>query len=239
MITGAASGIGRCAAVKFAERGVIVAACDNNVDGLDKLKDEVGLNNLHTFHIDMTDDDSIYKCVQEIENSLGPLQGLMNSAGIVGKNGQKVEDVDVDDFDLVYRVNLRGAFVLTKATIKGMAERGYGRILHLSSMAGKEGAPLIVAYATTKAGLLGFVKTVGKEYAESGVTVNALAPAMITGPMTDRFSESQFQFLKAKIPMGRLGEPDEVANMAAWILSPACSFTTGFAFDLSGGRATY
>ena len=187
----------------------------------------------------MSDENSIFFCVREIENDLGALQGVLNSAGIVGKNGEKVESVEIDDFDLVYRVNLRGAFILTKAVIKGMAQRGYGRILHLSSVSGKEGAPLIVAYATSKAGLIGFVKTVGKEYADSGVTVNALAPAMIAGPMADRFSESQFEFLKAKIPMGRLGEPTEVAEMAAWILSPACSFTTGFAFDLSGGRATY
>ena len=239
MITGAASGIGRRSAITFAHRGAIVAACDKDMSGLSLLKKEIGLENLHIFEIDMVNDESITKCVQAIEESLGPLHGLMNCAGIVGENGKRTENVDVEDFDFVYRVNLRGALVLTRTVIKGMAERKYGRILHLASMAGKEGAPLMLAYAATKAGLIGLVKTVGKEYAGTGVTVNALAPAMVTGPMTSKFSETQFEFLKAKIPMGRLGEPEEVAELSAWILSPACTFTTGFTFDLSGGRATY
>ncbi|MEI9906684.1 MAG: SDR family oxidoreductase [Actinomycetota bacterium] len=239
MIAGAASGIGRQTALLLLKRGAIVAACDNNFEGLKELKSEVANENLHIYKIDLLSDESVYGTVKEIESTLGPLKGLLNSAGIVGKNGERVENIDVDDFDLVYRVNLRGALLLTIATIKGMAERGYGRILHLSSISGKEGAPLISAYAASKAGLIGLVKTVGKEYASTGVTVNALAPAMITGPMTARFDESQFNFLKSKIPMGRLGEMEEVAQMAAWILTPACSFTTGFAFDLSGGRATY
>lgn len=239
MITGAASGIGKQSAITFAQRGAIVAACDKNLVGLDELKKEVGSINFHTFHIDMVKDESIISCVRAIEEKLGPILGLMNCAGIVGENGKKAEDVDLDDFDFVYRVNLRGALVLTRTVIKAMAERKYGRILHLASMAGKEGAPLMLAYATSKAGLIGMVKTIGKEYAETGVTINALAPAMITGPMTSGFSETQFAFLKAKIPMGRLGEPEEVAEIAAWILSPACTFSTGFTFDLSGGRATY
>ncbi len=239
MITGAASGIGRQSAITFAQRGAIVAACDKNLVGLDELKIEVGSSNFYTFHIDMVNDESIIGCVKAIEDEIGPIQGLMNCAGITGENGKRAEDVNVDDFDFVYRVNLRGALVLTRTVIKAMAERKYGRILHLASMAGKEGAPLMLAYASTKAGLIGMVKTIGKEYAETGVTINALAPAMITGPMTSGFSETQFAFLKAKIPMGRLGEPEEVAEIAAWILSPACTFSTGFTFDLSGGRATY
>ncbi|MFM7624669.1 MAG: SDR family NAD(P)-dependent oxidoreductase, partial [Actinomycetota bacterium] len=145
----------------------------------------------------------------------------------------------LDDFDLVYRINLRGALVFTKAIIGGMAARGYGRILHLSSISGKEGNPLLVAYSATKAGLIGLVKSVGKEYATTGVTINAMAPALVQSPMTDSFSESQLTYLKSRIPMNRLGDVSEAAEMAAWIISPACSFTTGFAFDLSGGRATY
>ena len=239
MVTGAASGIGRRMAARLAEKGVIVAACDKNLAALDALKLEVGLANLHTFEIDFLSDDSIYSCVNSIESSLGDLQAVMNCVGILGKNGMKVEEIELDDFDLVYRINLRGALVLTKATIKGMADRGYGRILHIASISGKEGNPLLVAYSATKAGLIGMVKSIGKEYATSGVTVNAMAPALIQSPMTDSFSDAQLTSLKSKIPMDRLGNTDEVVDLAAWILSPACSFTTGFAFDLSGGRATY
>ena len=135
--------------------------------------------------------------------------------------------------------SLRSAVILTKAVISGMAQRKYGRILHLASISGKEGNQFLVAYSATKAGLIAMVKAVGKEYAESGVTINAMAPALIESPMSASFSESQMTLLKSKIPMGRLGTQDEVANLASWIVSPECSFTTGFTFDLSGGRATY
>jgi 3-oxoacyl-[acyl-carrier protein] reductase len=129
--------------------------------------------------------------------------------------------------------------IFTKAVIAGMAQRGYGRILHIASISGKEGNPYLVAYSATKAGLIGMVKSVGKEYATSGVTINAMAPALIESPMSESFSDEQMTSLRSKIPMDRLGKSQEVADLAAWIVSPACSFTTGFTFDLSGGRATY
>ena len=120
-----------------------------------------------------------------------------------------------------------------------MSQRGYGRILHIASISGKEGNPFLVAYSASKAGLIGMVKSVGKEYATTGITINAMAPALIESPMSASFSEQQMAALKSKIPMERLGKGQEVADLAAWIISPACSFTTGFTFDLSGGRATY
>jgi 3-oxoacyl-[acyl-carrier protein] reductase len=174
-----------------------------------------------------------------VESKQGPLSAAINCVGILGKNGDKIEFLEIQDFDNVCAVNLRGAVILTKAVIAGMAERGYGRILHIASISGKEGNPYLVAYSATKAGLIGMVKSVGKEYATSGVTINAMAPALIESPMSESFSEQQMTALKAKIPMDRLGKSQEVADMAAWIISPACSFTTGFTFDLSGGRATY
>ena len=200
---------------------------------------EIASEKIHPFHVDFTSEDSINGCITQIEKELGSPKALVNCVGILGKNGQKVVDVDIQDFDLVYSINLRGALIITKAVIGGMETRGYGRILHIASISGKEGNPLLVAYSSTKAGLIGLVKSVGKEYAGTGVTVNALAPALINSPMTYSFSESQLTYLKSKIPMGRLGTTDEVADLVAWIVSPACSFTTGFAFDLSGGRATY
>jgi len=239
LVTGAASGIGKQIAISLTKKGAIIAACDRNLTGLQKLKNEINSENFHIFEVDFTSESSIVGCVDKVESELGPLKAVVNCAGVLGKNGEKIEDLDIEDFDLVYSVNLRGAVILTKAVINGMAERGYGRILHMASISGKEGNPLLVSYSSTKAGLIGMVKSVGKEYATTGVTVNSIAPALIESPMSDSFSESQLAYLKSRIPMNRLGTSKEVADMAAWIISPACSFTTGFTFDLTGGRATY
>ena len=239
LVTGAASGIGKEIATSFIKRGAIIAACDKNISALQAIKNEVNNKDFHIFEVDFVNEDSIINCVSKVESDLGPLKAVVNCVGILGKNGEKVEQVDIADFDLVYAINLRGALILTKAVIKGMADRGYGRILHMASISGKEGNPLLVAYSATKAGLIALVKSVGKEYATTGVTVNAMAPALIQSPMSDSFSEAQLASLKSRIPMNRLGKTSEVADMAAWIISPACSFTTGFAFDLTGGRATY
>lgn len=239
IVTGAASGIGSSLTSFLLSKGAVVAACDKNEEALRSLKEHSPHPNLHVFGVDFLSEQSINDCVSRIEKQLGDIHGAANCVGILGKNGMKAEDVEIEDFDLVYQINLRGALIFTKALLRGMSERGYGRILHLSSVSGKEGNPLLVSYSATKAGLIGMVKSIGKEYATTGVTVNALAPALIQTPMVDSFSESQRTALKAKIPMHRLGTVDEVSLLSAWILSPACSFTTGFAFDLSGGRATY
>lgn len=239
LVTGAASGIGKQIATSLSKKGAIIAACDKDISKLRTLEDEIRGNKFFTFEVDFVSEESILRCVSAVEAQLGPLKAVVNCVGVLGKNGEKIESLDIADFDLVYSINLRGAVILTKAVIKGMSDRGYGRILHMASISGKEGNPLLVAYSSTKAGLIAMVKSVGKEYATTGVTVNSIAPALIDSPMTDSFSESQLAYLKSKIPMNRLGTSDEVAEMAAWIISPACSFTTGFTFDLSGGRATY
>ena len=236
LVTGAASGIGRQIAIDLCSRKARVAACDKNMDALQELAKQYPVE---VFEVDFTNEKSINSLVGNVEAKLGPLKAVVNCVGILGKNGEKIESLDIDDFDLVYAINLRGAVILTKAVVSGMAQRGYGRILHIASISGKEGNPYLVAYSATKAGLIGMVKSVGKEYATSGVTINAMAPALIESPMSDSFSEKQLALLKSRIPMERLGKSQEVADLAAWIISPACSFTTGFTFDLSGGRATY
>ena len=236
LVTGAASGIGRQIAIDLCSRKTKVAACDKNMDALKELAQQYPVE---VFEVDFTDEKSINKLVSNVEAKLGPLKAVVNCVGILGKNGEKIESLDIADFDLVYAINLRGAVILTKAVIAGMAQRGYGRILHIASISGKEGNPYLVAYSATKAGLIGMVKSVGKEYATSGVTINAMAPALIESPMSESFSEKQLALLKSRIPMERLGKSQEVADLAAWIISPVCSFTTGFTFDLSGGRATY
>lgn len=236
LVTGAASGIGRQIAIDLSSRGANVVACDKNLEALQELATQYSMS---VYEVDFVDEKSIMDLVSKVESNQGPLSAAINCVGILGKNGDKIEFLDIQDFDNVYAINLRGAVILTKAVIAGMAQRGYGRILHIASISGKEGNPLLVAYSATKAGLIGMVKSVGKEYATSGVTINAMAPALIESPMSASFSEDQMRSLKSKIPMERLGKGQEVADLAAWIVSPACSFTTGFTFDLSGGRATY
>lgn len=236
LVTGAASGIGRQIAIDLSSRGANVVACDKNLEALQELASQYSMS---VYEVDFVDEKSIMDLVSKVESNQGPLSAAINCVGILGKNGDKIEFLDIQDFDNVYAINLRGAVILTKAVIAGMAQRGYGRILHIASISGKEGNPLLVAYSATKAGLIGMVKSVGKEYATSGVTINAMAPALIESPMSASFSEDQMRSLKSKIPMERLGKGQEVADLAAWIVSPACSFTTGFTFDLSGGRATY
>jgi 3-oxoacyl-[acyl-carrier protein] reductase len=236
LVTGAASGIGRQIAIDLCSRKAKVAACDKNIDALKEIAKNYPVE---IFEVDFTNESSINNLVMAVEKQVGPLNAVVNCVGILGKNGEKIESLDIADFDLVYAINLRGAVILTKVVIAGMAQRGYGRILHIASISGKEGNPFLVAYSATKAGLIGMVKSVSKEYATSGVTINAMAPALIESPMSDSFSEKQLALLKSRIPMERLGKSQEVADLAAWIVSPACSFTTGFTFDLSGGRATY
>ena len=236
LVTGAASGIGKQIAIDLCARGAKVVASDRNLPALQEISHK---HSMSAYEVDFLDEKSIVDLVSKVETEVGPISAVVNCVGILGKNGDPIESLDIQDFDYVYAVNLRGAVILTKAVIAGMAQRGYGRILHLASISGKEGNPYLVAYSATKAGLIGMVKSVGKEYATTGITINAMAPALIESPMSESFSEQQMAALKSKIPMGRLGKGQEVADLAAWIISPACSFTTGFTFDLSGGRATY
>jgi len=236
LVTGAASGIGKQIAIDLCSRGAKVVASDRNLPALQEISHK---HSMAVYEVDFLDEKSIVDLVSKVETEVGPISAVVNCVGILGKNGDPIEFLDIQDFDYVYAVNLRGAVILTKSVIAGMAQRGYGRILHIASISGKEGNPYLVAYSATKAGLIGMVKSVGKEYATTGVTINAMAPALIESPMSASFSEQQMAALKSKIPMERLGKGQEVADLAAWIISPACSFTTGFTFDLSGGRATY
>ena len=236
LVTGAASGIGKQIAIDLCARGAKVVASDTNLPALQEISHK---HSMAVYEVDFLDEKSIVDLVSKVETEVGAISAVVNCVGILGKNGDPIESLDIQDFDYVYAVNLRGAVILTKAVIGGMAQRGYGRILHIASISGKEGNPYLVAYSATKAGMIGMVKSVGKEYATTGITINAMAPALIESPMSESFSEQQMAALKSKIPMERLGKGQEVADLAAWIISQACSFTTGFTFDLSGGRATY
>jgi len=240
-VVGAGSGIGRAVAARLSRAGGLVTCLDVDPDGCEQTAAELRSEGLEVAacHLDVTDETTIDDGLAFAETVQGPLHALVNCAGITGVTDQRSEDVDLEDFDRVYRINLRGAFLLSRAVLPGMRERAYGRVLHIASIAGKEGNAGMVAYSATKAGLIGMVKAQGKEYATTGVTINAVAPAVIRTALVDAMPESQVTYMTDKIPMRRTGTLDEIAELVAWAVSPASSFTTGFVYDLSGGRAVY
>ena len=237
-VVGAASGIGAETARFLAGEGVRVACLDANADGAAEVAQGIG-GAAFSGPCDITDPAAVDNAVAAAAQVLGQIHGLVNCAGITGKTNVRGHEVELADFDRVYAINLRGAFLLSRAIIRHMLPFGYGRLLHVASIAGKEGNAGMTAYSATKAGLIGLVKSLGKDYPETGITINALAPAVIRTPMVDALPEATVKYMTDKIPMRRCGELQEAAAMIAWIVSPACSFTTGFTFDLSGGRATY
>ena len=240
IVTGAASGIGLATCQVLAERGATVVMADIAVDRLQECADELAgqAANVHPIQVDVANAFSVQALVAAA-HAVGTVQILVNCVGITGLLGKPAHEVPVDEFRHVIDVNLIGAILLTQGVIPQMLEAGYGRILHVASIAGKEGNPNMTPYDTSKAGLIGFVKGAAKEYAPLGVTINSLAPAVISGPMVDSQPPAVRDYLISRIPMGRVGEPREVAETIAFIVSPECSFTTGFVFDASGGRATY
>jgi 3-oxoacyl-[acyl-carrier protein] reductase len=189
--------------------------------------------------LDVSNEDSVAGAFDQVEDLYGKLDIMINSAGIVGPTSTKITEYQVEEFDRIYQINLRGAFLMTKYAIKIMEINNYGRILLIASIAGKEGNPFMVGYSSMKAGVIGLVKGVGKEFAETGITVNGLAPAVIQTEMNKNTSAEQLAYMTAKIPMKRLGTVEEVAAISSWIVSRELSFSTGFIFDISGGRATY
>ncbi|HMQ91605.1 MAG TPA: SDR family oxidoreductase [Amaricoccus sp.] len=235
-VTGAASGIGRATALLLAGQGVRVA-CLDHADPAETAASAGGGAAAHL--LDIADAAACRAILGKVIADFGRLDGLVNCAGVVGPTNIRSEALDPADFEAVCRVNLFGALHVSQAVLPHMRGRGYGRILHVASIAGKEGNAGMAAYSASKAGLIGLVKSMGKEYAETGVTVNALAPAVIRTPMVAAMPEAQVAYMTDRIPMKRCGELDEAARMIAWIVGPDCSFTTGFTFDLSGGRAVY
>ncbi len=239
VVIGASNGIGRAAASLISHRGAKVIIADMNPDGLKELAAELNLpaNQVHV--LDVSDQIAVTNVITSIIKDHGKIDALVNSAGIVGQSNVKVEDLDWALYEKTLQVNLYGAIWLTQQIIPHMKKQAYGRIVHLASIAGKEGNPGMAPYNTSKAGLIGFVKGVAKELAPAGIIINALAPAVISTPMNSNTSEETLKYMISRIPLGRTGQASEVAEIIAFMASPACSFTTGFTFDISGGRATY
>ena len=220
VITGGASGIGRASAQRLGQDGIRVVTLDVSGDA-----DVVA---------DVTDPAAVEAAIEAI----GPVDILVNSAGIVGPN-KPLWEVSDQEWAATFAVNVTGTFHLCRAAVPGMRDRGWGRIVNLASMAGKDGNPRLGAYSASKAAVIGMTKSLGKELATSGVLVNAVAPAVIETPMNATNTPEVLEYMTSLIPMRRLGRPEEVAELVAWLASDKCSFSTGAVYDLSGGRATY
>ncbi|MBK9745266.1 MAG: SDR family oxidoreductase [Chloroflexi bacterium] len=233
VITGAASGLGQAIVRRFVDLKARVYAVDLDAARLTEL--QTALNGaIEPVVCDVTD-------LPMVERALSPIPAdvLINSAGITGKTNLRSYEVDPANVELVFRVNFFGSYHTSRALLPGMVERGYGRVLHIASIAGKEGNAGMLAYSASKAAVIGMAKVQGKELAETGVTVNAIAPAVIRTPLVDAMPVEQVRYMTDKIPMKRTGSLDELVDMVQFIVSPQASFTTAFTFDLTGGRATY
>jgi len=238
VITGAASGLGLAAAKKLSAEGVRLALLDAKIDLLEEIKNDFK-NEVETYKIDITNEGAVKNIASTIEKRFERIDILINSAGITGITNVKTHETSTENVRSVFDVNFFGAYFTSKYILPVMLKKNYGRILHIASIAGKEGNAGMLAYSASKAAVIGMTKVQGKEYAETGITVNALAPAVVRTALVDAMPEEQVKYMTDKIPMKRCGTLEEVANIIAYIVSAQNSFTTGFTFDLSGGRATY
>jgi 3-oxoacyl-[acyl-carrier protein] reductase len=241
VITGGADGIGKGVACRLGKEGALLALFDINKDLLDLSVEEFQGLGIHAkgFVVDVSSESQVSEAILQVEKDFDKIDILVNAAGIVGLTNTKITDFPTEEFDKIYEINLRGTFLITKYTLQVMKKAGKGRLLLIASIAGKEGNPGMIGYSSTKAGVIGLVKAVAKEFADTGITVNGLAPAVIKTRMNDNTSPEQLVYMTAKIPMRRLGTVDEVAAMSCYIVSDENSFSTGFIYDISGGRATY
>ncbi|MBV8816502.1 MAG: SDR family oxidoreductase [Verrucomicrobia bacterium] len=234
VVTGAASGLGRAICDRFALLKARVYGVDLHEHPLADIQRTLARN-----FLPIVCDVGLWAPVRQMFSGFGPVDVLINCAGVTGHTNMKSHETEPADVEQVLRVNFFGSYHTSKAVLPGMIERGYGRVLHIASIAGKEGNAGMLAYSASKAAVIGMTKVQGKEVAGTGVTVNALAPAVIQTPMVEALPAEQVTYMTSKIPMGRCGTLEELVAMVEFIVSPACSFTTGFTFDLTGGRATY
>lgn len=241
IITGSADGIGKSVACRLGKEGAIVALFDRNCELLEKTVKEFELEGIIAapYFVDISNEVQVSDAVSQVVKKWHVIDILVHSAGIVGPTSTNITNYSSSDFDKVYEVNLKGTFLITKYSLQEMEKVNKGRILLIASIAGKEGNPGMVGYSSTKAGVIGLVKGVAKEFATTNITINGLAPAVIKTPMNENTSPEQLAYMTAKIPMQRLGTVEEVASMSCFIVSDENSFSTGFTYDISGGRATY
>jgi 3-oxoacyl-[acyl-carrier protein] reductase len=235
IVTGGARGIGRAIVERLVASGARVSIWDIDEEEARSQATRLGQ---HHAAVDVSNEGSVQTGLAETLRVLGAIDILVTSAGISGRNAP-VEEYPADEWRRVLEVDLTGPFLCSKAVIAPMRQRNYGRIVHIASVAGKEGNPNASAYSAAKAGVISLTKSLGKELANTGIRVNCVTPAAIETAIFAQMTESHIGYMLSKIPMGRFGRVEEVASLVAWLASEECSFSTGAVFDLSGGRATY
>jgi 3-oxoacyl-[acyl-carrier protein] reductase len=237
VVTGGAAGIGLAVATRLVASGARVALWDRDERALASARAAVGGDTV-THALDVADSDAVERAARSAEASLGGVDVLVCSAGITGPNAT-TWDYPVDAWRQVFDVNVHGLFYCNRAIVPIMRKTGYGRIVNIASVAGKEGNPNAPAYSASKAAVIGLTKSLGKELAKTDIRVNCVTPAAVKTAIFDQMTQQHIDFMLSKIPIGRFGSVDEIASMVCWLASQECSFTTGAVFDASGGRATY
>ncbi len=236
VVTGGASGLGLACAERILAEGGRVSLWDFNPATLAEAKGRLG--DVHAVQVDVSDHKQVAEAARKTKDALGAIDILVNSAGITGAT-VPVQEFPIESWLQVLNVNLNGTFYCCREIVPQMISRGYGRIVNVSSVAGKEGNPNASAYSASKAAVIGFTKSLGKEVATKGVLVNCITPATFESPILAQLPKSQIDYMRSRIPIGRLGEASENAALVCWLASGECSFSTAATFDISGGRTTY
>jgi 2-dehydro-3-deoxy-L-rhamnonate dehydrogenase (NAD+) len=237
IVTGAATGIGEAIAIRLARAGARVAVIDLDLTGAQRVAASLP-NQSFAVEADVASAESVRQAVAYVLKQTGQIDILVNNAGIAGPAAFVWEQTD-EDWNRNIAINLTGVFNFCRAVVPDMRSRSYGRIVNIASIAGKEGNPRMSPYSATKAGVIGFTKSLGKELATDGVCVNAVAPAVVQTRILDQLTPEQVSYMTDKIPMKRTGKPEEIANVVHFLSSRECSFVTAQCYDVSGGRATY
>jgi 3-oxoacyl-[acyl-carrier protein] reductase len=237
VVTGGASGLGLATATRLHAEGATVALWDRDDAALKEARSRLG-ERCHVFSLDITQARDVEETARRTCEALGSVDVLVAGAGISGPNAP-VLDYPLEDWYRVIEVNVHGTFLSVRALVPYMLERDYGRVVIVSSIAGKEGNPNAAAYSCSKAALLAFAKSLGKELARTGVRVNTVAPGVFKSRLLDQMSPAHVEYMLSRIPMGRFAAVEEVTALICWLASEEASFSTGAAFDASGGRATY
>ena len=241
IVTGAAQGIGEAIARRLARAGAEVAVADVHLDGAAGVAEDIiasGQGRARAVYLDVADREVVRRAVDEVLTWSGRIDILVNNAGIAGRAAPLWEQTE-EEWERIVAINLTGVFHCCRAVVPHMRARGYGRIVNIASIAGKEGNPNMTGYSATKAGVIGFTKALAKEVAQDGICVNSIAPAVVRTPILEQLTPAQVAYMTERIPMRRTGTPEEVAAVAHFLASPDCSFVTGQCYDCSGGRATY
>ena len=237
IVTGGATGLGFAIAQRLIASGGSVTLWDRDAATLQKAVAQLGAGT-QAVEVDVSQHASVVQAVQATRAHAKRIDALVNSAGIAGPNA-KTWEYPVDGWRQVIDVNLNGLFHCCREVVPWMRESGYGRIVNIASVAGKDGNPNASAYSASKAAVIALTKSLGKELADTQIRVNCVTPAAVKTAIFDQISEQHIQFMLSKIPLGRFGTPEEIAAMVAWLCTEDCSFSTGAVFDLSGGRSTY